>query len=413
MDQNYYAYLGISKQSIHPEILKAIDERYASLLRQLNEATPEAKRGILDELRFVDQIRDTLLDPVRRAQYDQDLANQHEIPDSPRGEIYFLCAHCGGNHLLGVKFCSKTGKRIEIEALVCPACRTLNQPGSRYCATCGMQLIMTASAIPDLPVSYPAVDFETNLEPRNRHSGSMLEDAIQYSPAAFPAVAASAARPGEPVPVGSPPETRVIKRYGRVEYFSPMDVGSAYDLQVGFLLEEHTRQGIENALIHWTTLKLDTGEKEPIIRITPWSAYLRISPPMRDLKVINARDVFARFNLVPLQLTDDPLGMCDLKLDFEYRGEIVQSFSLPVKIQHPYRLGPLNIPHRYWKICGVMGGAIAFVDAALGLAQFPRIQVPFPTNIPLAAGLGMVSGVLIFLAILLWRKAARRVSHRF
>lgn len=413
MDQNYYAYLEISIQSSPPEILKAIKERYSSLLLQINDASPEEKYKILEELELLDKVRDTLLDPVKRAHYDQVLASQQEVTGTPGAEVYFLCAHCGGNHRLGVKFCSKTGKRIEMTALICPSCGTSNPPGSRYCHLCGIQLITTVSGRPAIPLSYPAVDFETNLEPRDRHSGSMLEDTGQLRSASTPVLASSAVRPDDPVPVGSPPETRVIKRFGRVEYFSPMDVGSAYDMQVGFLLEEHTRQAIENALIHWTTLNLVAGEEEPIIRITPWSAYLRISPPMRDLKVIKTKDVFARFNLVPLQLTDDPLGMCDLKLDFEYRGEIVQSFTLPAKIQHPYRLGPLNIPHRYWKICGVTGGIIAFLDAALGLTQLPQIQFSFPTHIPLAAGLGMVSVVLILLAIVLWRKAARRVSHRF
>src|ERR1700674_3924029 len=56
-----------------------------------------------------------------------------------------LCPHCRSENEPGRKFCGECGKAL---ALVCPSCRTPNAPGLKFCGECGSSL--TAEARPHL-----------------------------------------------------------------------------------------------------------------------------------------------------------------------------------------------------------------------------------------------------------------------
>jgi serine/threonine-protein kinase len=219
------------------------------------------------------------------------------------------------------------------------------------------------------------------------------------------------ARPPRPAFAGGRSQQQ-ITRFGRVEYSSPMDVGQEYLLRIGLLLERHGRRLMEGARVHWSTLHMASMEEEPIIRITPSSGYLSVSPPFRDIKVSKLRDVFADFRLTPHHVGSGAKGACQVQVDFEYQGEIIHQLCLDARIQDPFKLGPVKIPHKYWKGFGLVGGGIAGFETAASLFNLYNPAGSL-LNAALFAGGLFAALLLVLFAIVLWQRAARRLKQRF
>ena len=75
-----------------------------------------------------------------------------------------------------------------------------------------------------------------------------------------------------------------LTSYGRSEYFTPMDVGRKYVFRISLLLKRYGKILLTGARAHSFTLRVLSVEGEPIIRITPSSAYFNISASLLGSK---------------------------------------------------------------------------------------------------------------------------------
>ncbi|HZQ09166.1 MAG TPA: tetratricopeptide repeat protein, partial [Anaerolineae bacterium] len=218
----------------------------------------------------------------------------------------------------------------------------------------------------------------------------------------FPSV-----QPSAPIPATPPAE---IKRYGRVEYYSPMEVKQEYPLRVGILLDRHGIGIGENARVVWTSLRIHPTEPEPILQIIPVATFLTISPPQRSVKVKQNADVFADFKIIALEMPSNGRGK--LEIEIEYQGELVRRLSLEVHVQDQIKLGGFSFPRALWSKVSLVVGAILTLPGVISVYNlFSEVAVPLSGAIAL---IGFIFALpLLGLGVVLWRSGGERVHLNF
>jgi len=191
-----------------------------------------------------------------------------------------------------------------------------------------------------------------------------------------------------------------------------MDIDHEYPLKIGLLLKRHGRKIVAEARVKWASVFFAALEEEPILRIVPSSSYFQISPAYRALTVKKGEDVFVNFKVRPIQLPGNPSGICNLSVDFEYRGEVLRTVNLDVQVQHKFSLGPFKIPRPYWRTFGVIGGTIGFLDGMVNVSQLVTWADSTIWRVIMISGI-IASTTLLLTSILLWRRAGRRVAQKF
>jgi hypothetical protein len=368
---NYYEILEISPKASTEEIRLAFQRQAHEQLRLIASDDPNILYKAIQKLKLLLQILEVLTDPDNRASYDASLKEKC-IRDDFTGQI--TCPHCGNNHPISSEFCPVTGRPLTPPIRFCPKCGAKQLAGFAFCVRCGQYLGNTGRS-EETPPQSPT---------------SQLAQASRF-------------------------DTYVnveVKRYGRVEYFTPMDKGHEFPLRIGLILERHARKMLEHAQIKWKTLFVAAQEEEPLIRVIPHSGYFHISPPMRDIKVKKHADVFADFKIVPWQIPEGKDNSCLIDIDFEYVGELIQTIALNVRIQNPYHLGPVSIPHQDWKQIGVIGSAIASFEVAASLFNFINPSHSSLEALIFTSGL-IFSALLMYLSLLLWQQAGKRIRKEF
>jgi len=159
---NYYEVLKLEATASIEEIQTAIDERYNQFLHMVNHQNPEVVEQANRSLRQLEQIRSTLTDPGKRADYDQSLnfdfggladpsailqaagvASLPMTPAPPRSRdqtaseptTAWKCEQCGKLNRVGSKICAECGAVL---ARDCPnGCGNVVPLREKFCSNCG------------------------------------------------------------------------------------------------------------------------------------------------------------------------------------------------------------------------------------------------------------------------------------
>ncbi|HZQ10722.1 MAG TPA: tetratricopeptide repeat protein [Anaerolineae bacterium] len=252
-----------------------------------------------------------------------------------------------------------------------------------------------------------------NLQRSASHTFGVPPPVVAPPPSVYPTESQRGGETHKPVqptvPISTTPSAE-IKRYGRVEYYSPMEVKQEYPLRVGVLLERHGIGIRENARVVWTSLRIHPTEPEPILQIIPVATFLTISPPQRSLKVKQNADVFADFKIIALEMPTNGTGK--LEIEIEYQGELVRRLSLQVTIQDQIKIGKFHVPRALWSKVSLVIGAILTLPGVISVFNlFSTVAVPFSGAIAL---IGFIFALpLLGLGVMLWHNSGERVNLNF
>jgi hypothetical protein len=143
----------------------AYDAQYNHWRRLVTHHDPEMANRANQALRWLEQIRVTLLDPEKRAAYDAEVGLDKNVsgladpramvptvvPPAPVAQAVktaplpsiaqsanvWICPKCQTRHTAGALFCKKCGYRL---GMACPQCNTVVSSDSRFCPTCGVNI---------------------------------------------------------------------------------------------------------------------------------------------------------------------------------------------------------------------------------------------------------------------------------
>lgn len=137
----FYDQLKVSPAATHDEIQRAFQERYGEMLPLVNHHDPQVATQAQQMLRAIEDIRVTLLDPIRRQAYDAGAG----IGGATAGlaDPQALLQMAGASPTLpGVSSArSATKPPTTLSLWTCPKCSTENQPNTRYCLKCSQELV--------------------------------------------------------------------------------------------------------------------------------------------------------------------------------------------------------------------------------------------------------------------------------
>lgn len=164
---NYYETLKISQSATSVEIQTAYETAYNYWRNLVNHHDPQMAQKANQALMAIEQIRTTLLDPVKRANYDASLsigdiggladaaaqpsASPIMTPPMARSSINpasmvqsniahsdsWSCAKCYSVNAVGTRFCKKCGNQLGKD---CPKCNTLLEASAQFCSVCGTNI---------------------------------------------------------------------------------------------------------------------------------------------------------------------------------------------------------------------------------------------------------------------------------
>lgn len=376
---DYYQLLGISLIATDTEIKKACEQIRAFLPKLVRKADKLYFRDLEKLRRFIDFVEGTLLNPKSRRKYDLCL-----------GEI--SCPKCGNFLQQFEPICPVCGQSILLNnEIVCPI-HGPHQTGFDSCPFCVDENI-TIEMISCLIEETKSVNFETTGLTSFSGGHLPIDKYNNY----------------HPVQANEMEMPVTIKRYGRIDYFSPLELEREYPLQIRLLLERHGRNLPIGARVKWATLQMASRYEEPLIRVIPSSGFIRISPPFRDIRVKKRNDVSVDFKLVPIKIPAS--NNCNLDIDFEYSGEVIQSECLNIRINETLNLGPIHIQQPLRKRLGYLAGAAATIDIGASLYQF----ITETGSLDLMNFSISVASILILVGIGLglWSKVAKRMKANF
>lgn len=163
---NYYEFLKVPSAASIADIQIAIDAMYNQSRRLVTHHDPNIVQNANQNLLMIEQARATLLNPVKRADYDAMLslssmgglvdtsAQSSPTPTmtppmvrrplvSPSmaqvdmGNDIWLCPKCSSANLIGTRFCKKCGNQLGRN---CPRCNTLLESTAQFCSDCGVNV---------------------------------------------------------------------------------------------------------------------------------------------------------------------------------------------------------------------------------------------------------------------------------
>lgn len=162
---NYYETLKISQSATSVEIQTAYETAYNYWRNLVNHHDPKMVQQANQALSVIEQIRTTLSDPVKRANYDASLsigsiggladataqpaATPMMTPPMARSSVIpgsraqsnivnsdsWSCTKCYSVNVLGTRFCKKCGNQLGKD---CPKCHTLLEASAQFCSVCGV-----------------------------------------------------------------------------------------------------------------------------------------------------------------------------------------------------------------------------------------------------------------------------------
>jgi hypothetical protein len=176
-DQNLYQLIGVSETASVQEIEAAAVKRYNEARNLVNHYSPEVATNASQELNKIERARTILLDPAKKAEYDQSLgitngvgglADPSQIlgkfsnfgappvslgvaklqssqPLQPQQQAVdqlvalnaWVCSKCHTPNPKGTKFCKKCGNAVGMN---CPNCGKLIEVSADRCTECGVSL---------------------------------------------------------------------------------------------------------------------------------------------------------------------------------------------------------------------------------------------------------------------------------
>jgi tetratricopeptide (TPR) repeat protein len=213
-----------------------------------------------------------------------------------------------------------------------------------------------------------------------------------------------------PPPQTQTPPATEITRYGRVEYFSPMELQQEYPLRVGILIERHAGGVPEGARVSWARLKFQPAEAEPVLLIIPVATWLNISPFQRHLRVKEKADVFAEFKLIAPRLPPGEKGNLDIEI--EYAGVLVHKLSLDITVQDLFRLGPLRLRRALLTGASFVTGVVFTIPGLLSVFDAIR-EIGTAISPPLLAFTLLAAVLLLAAGVALLRDGPRRHAQSF
>ena len=162
---SFYKFLQIHPNATDAEIENAIDELYNTSRRKITHHDPKIVQEANQALITIEQARVTLLNPIKRADYDVFLAlgnmgglvdetakatsasvmSPHigksatyasQSPQQLNTDIW-LCSKCQLANAIGTRFCKRCGNQLGKD---CPKCRTLLEASAQFCSSCGINI---------------------------------------------------------------------------------------------------------------------------------------------------------------------------------------------------------------------------------------------------------------------------------
>jgi hypothetical protein len=158
---NFYDFLQVYPSATDVEIENAIDAMYNESRRKVTHHDPQVVHRANQNLLLIEQARTTLLDPVKRVNYDASLspgkvgglADETAKPAStsmtfphkgsqpsqqlnPNTDMW-LCSKCHSINPVGTRFCEKCGNQLGKD---CPKCRNLLEASTHFCSSCGVNV---------------------------------------------------------------------------------------------------------------------------------------------------------------------------------------------------------------------------------------------------------------------------------
>ena len=164
---NYYELLKIPQSATSAEVTTAYETTYNYWRNLVNHHDPQMVQKANQTLLAIEKIRTTLLDPVKRANYDTlllmgdigGLADSSTQPStmptmtpplartSPMTSSMaqpnvtnsdsWPCSKCHSINAVGTRFCKKCGNQLGKD---CPQCRTLLETSAQFCSVCGVNI---------------------------------------------------------------------------------------------------------------------------------------------------------------------------------------------------------------------------------------------------------------------------------
>lgn len=161
--ENYYTILGVDASVSQGELESRWEDEYNKIRRLVTHHNPSVAEEANHKLRMLEQARNILFDPAKRAAYTAGLADQktsglgdpsaqsapgpasaaprgaYSVPPPPPQQDLnvWTCPDCGERNVVGKRYCSKCGGLL---AKNCPNCQNLNQLADVYCSTCGVDI---------------------------------------------------------------------------------------------------------------------------------------------------------------------------------------------------------------------------------------------------------------------------------
>lgn len=164
---NYYEFLKVPTTATISDIQIAIDGLYNQSRRLVTHHDPNVVQNANQSLLMIEQARATLLDPMKRADYDAMLSlstmgglvdasaqpspmpvmtppmvgrppvQQPSMPAAGVANEIWACPKCSSANPVGTKFCKKCGNQLGRN---CPQCNTLLETTAQFCSDCGVNI---------------------------------------------------------------------------------------------------------------------------------------------------------------------------------------------------------------------------------------------------------------------------------
>jgi uncharacterized membrane protein (DUF485 family) len=135
----YYELLGISTSATTAEIVSACERQYRYWQQQAASKNPQAIARANDTLRQLEQIRATLTDSRKRAQYDASIETVSGLAD-PLARFSKATPPRPSVPLPSPAPVAKE-EEVVVTPWTCPKCNNLNPETSNFCYMCGAQIL--------------------------------------------------------------------------------------------------------------------------------------------------------------------------------------------------------------------------------------------------------------------------------
>lgn len=163
--ENYYQLLGVTQTVSQTELETVWEDKYNEVRRLVTHHEPAVVEDANRTMRMLENARNILFDPEKRAEYTERLFGQGvsglsdptatpapgiKTPPSPGMQIggqpaqpaapapqrldAWICPECQRENALGTQYCASCGNKI---AKACPVCDTLDYLGNNFCPNCG------------------------------------------------------------------------------------------------------------------------------------------------------------------------------------------------------------------------------------------------------------------------------------